>query len=53
MKSANPAAKQIGYIATGLMLASTVVVVWLGVIWTEQLINSMTGGLMGAGNLGF
>jgi len=53
MKSADPRAKQVGYVATGLMVASTVIVVWLGIIWTEQLINSMTGGLMGAGNLGF
>jgi len=52
MKSADLRAKQIGLIATALMVISTVVVVWVGIIWTEQLISSMTGGLMGAGNLG-
>jgi hypothetical protein len=52
MRSADPKAKQIGIIATALMAVSTVVVVWVGIIWTEQLISSMTGGLMGAGNLG-
>jgi len=53
MKSADPQAKQVGYIATALMVISTVIVVWVGIIWTEQLINSMTGGLMGAGSMGF
>jgi hypothetical protein len=52
LKSADPQAKQIGIVATVLMAVSTVIVVWLGIILTEQLVSSMTGGLMGAGNLG-
>lgn len=53
LRSPDPKTKQIGLIATFLMVVSTVVVVWFGIIWTEQLISSMTGGLIGAGNLGF
>jgi hypothetical protein len=44
--------KQIGIVALILMIVSTVIVTWFLIVWTEGLIQSMTGGLMGAGSLG-
>ncbi len=44
--------KQIGIIASILMAVSTIAIVWWLIVWTEGLIQVMTGGLMGIGNLG-
>ena len=39
-KSQDPKAKQIGTIAWTLIIVSTIVTVWLGIIWTENFIQS-------------
>ena len=53
LRSADWAKKQVGIIALVLMIASTIVVTWWLIVWTEGLVQSMTGGLMGTGSLDF
>ena len=48
LKSDDENAKRIGIIATVLMIVSTVVLYWLTIVWTQQLIQSS----MNAINLG-
>ena len=52
LRSSDCTRKQIGIVALILMVASTVVITWYLIIFTEGLIQTMTGGLMGAGSLG-
>ncbi len=47
-KSNDPKAKQIGYIAWGLLILSTIVTVWLSIRWTNQMIQSSMNSLNGA-----
>lgn len=45
--------KQVGIVALILMLASTALLTWWGIVWFEGFVQSSTGGLMGGmGNLG-
>ena len=39
-KSADPKAKRIGEIAWGLLILSTIVTIWLAVVWTQETIQS-------------
>ena len=52
LRSSDWTKKQIGIIALVLMVASTIVVTWWLIVWTEGLVQTMTGGLMGTGSLG-
>jgi hypothetical protein len=42
IKSGDPAAKQMGWIALGLMAASTIITFWLAGIWINQFIQGAT-----------
>ena len=44
-KSADPKTKQIGQIACALLLISTIVTLWLAVVWTQSAIKSATDNL--------
>lgn len=44
-KSNNPKAKQIGKIAWTLLVLSTIVVIWLVVIWTQNYIRETVNGI--------
>ena len=39
-KSNDPKAKQIGEIAWALIILSTIVTIWLAIVWTQEYINS-------------
>src|ERR1035437_3059110 len=39
-KSNDPKAKQIGQIAWGLLILSTIIVIWLAYVWTQKTIQS-------------
>ena len=39
-KSNDPKAKQIGMVAWGLLTISTIIVIWLAYIWTQQMIQA-------------
>ena len=39
-KSKDPKTKQIGEIAWALLILSTIITIWLGYVWTEQMIQS-------------
>ena len=39
-KSSDPKAKRIGEIAWTLIILSTIITIWLGYVWTEQMIQS-------------
>ncbi|MGB7957433.1 MAG: zinc ribbon domain-containing protein [Minisyncoccia bacterium] len=46
--------KQVGIVAIVLMVASTALLTWWGIVWIEGFVSSSTGGLMGGtSNLGF
>jgi hypothetical protein len=45
--------KQIGIVAIVLMVISTVVLTWWGIVWFEGFMSASTGGLMGGSSLGF
>ncbi len=47
-KSDDPKAKQIGYIAWALLILSTIVMVWLSIRWTNQMIQSSVNSINGA-----
>jgi len=47
MKSNDPTAKQIGIVALVLLILSTVITYWLGVVWLQGIINTSTQGLLG------
>ncbi len=54
LKSQDPRARQIGIVAIILMTASTIALVWWGIVWYQQFMQSVAGGLFGGtGNLGF
>jgi hypothetical protein len=40
LRSADPAAKQIGLIASVIMGISTIVTFWLGIVWVQQAVQS-------------
>ena len=44
-KSNDPKAKQIGQVAWALLIISTIVTVWLAVVWTQNYINSTVAGI--------
>jgi hypothetical protein len=44
-KSSDPKAKQIGQVAWTLLILSTIVTIWLVVIWTQSYINSTVAGI--------
>jgi len=44
-KSGDPKAKQIGQVAWALLILSTIITVWLVVVWTQNYINSTVAGL--------
>jgi hypothetical protein len=44
-KSKDPKAKQIGQIAWVLLILSTIVTIWLVVVWTQDYINSTVAGI--------
>ncbi len=52
-KSEDPHAKQIGIISIILMIISTVVTSWFLYVFTLQLMQSLSGGLVGAGGENF
>lgn len=45
IKSKDPKAQQIGYIAAVLLFVSTVAVIWLSYVWTEHAIDSTLQGI--------
>jgi hypothetical protein len=47
LKSEDPRAKQIGMIALAIMAVTTVVMIWAVIVLTEQLVGSLSGGLLG------
>ena len=55
LKADDPKAKEIGFIATALLVISTFAVIWFLYAFTSQLIQSLTGGLLGGSGsmLGF
>ena len=53
LKMNDPKAKQIGIISIILMTLSSAVTIWLVYALTAQLIQSMSGGLLGGSGLGF
>ena len=51
-KSEDPKIKQVGLIAWVLLLVSTIIVVWLAIVWTQQIIQSSVNSVnidMGSG----
>ena len=44
-KSQDPKAKQIGQIAWGILIISTILVIWLAYLWTQSLIQSSLTGI--------
>jgi len=54
LRSPDWSRKQIGIIAVILMAASTIILVWWGIVWFEGFAQSATGGLIGGtSSLGF
>ena len=47
IKSPDPKAQQIGWIAAGLLAASTIITFWLYGVWINQALQSSLGGLGG------
>lgn len=47
--------KQIGIVALGLLIISTLLVTWWSIVWFEGFMQASTGGLLGSGSssLGF
>lgn len=39
-KSSDPKAKQIGQVAWAILIISTILTIWLAVVWTQQTIQS-------------
>ncbi len=52
LRSENEEAKQVGIIACVLMGISTIIMVWLLVVWTQQLVQSSLNGIGNLGGLG-
>ena len=50
LRSDNPEAKQIGIIAIALMIISTIITFWLGIVWIQQAVQSSVNS---ATNIGF
>ena len=48
-RSADPQAKQIGMIAIAILVISSVITFWLGIIWIQQTIQQSVNSV---GNLG-
>jgi len=54
LRSSNPQARLIGFVAAVLMAVTTIVLTWQLAVFTSQLMSSLTGGLLGGtGSLGF
>lgn len=45
LKSKDPKVKQIGQIAWALLILSTILTIWLVVVWTQSYINSTVAGI--------
>ena len=45
VKSDDPKAKQIGYIAWALLIISTIAIIWLSIVWTQSMIQSTVNGI--------
>ncbi len=50
-KSGDPKARQIGKIAWALLILSTIITIWLAVVWTQNYVNSMVAGINADFNL--
>ena len=55
LKADSPKAKEIGIVAIVLLVLSTAITVWFVYSFTVQLVQSLSGGLLGGtgGNIGF
>ena len=51
IRSSDPQARAIGYIALGILVVSSVIAFWLAAIWINQTINSVTTGINNPGSL--
>ena len=50
LRSGDKSAKQIGIIAAALMAASTIIVFWLAIVWTQNFIQSSLNSISGLGS---
>lgn len=50
LRSSDWTRKQIGIVAIGLMILSTIVIIWWSIVWFEGFMQAASGGLIGGGS---